>query len=134
MDINQLKNVARKGRISSVDGASCRAKVVFEDKDNLISDWLPIGVPFSAGSKGYWIPEVGTPVWCLFSMDPSGAGLADGVILCAYYDDGSAPVESDPDVRSIQFPDGSRIRYDHGNLEIHATGTVTITGATVNIN
>lgn len=134
MAINQFKNIVRKGRISGVDGSGCRAKVVFEDCDNLVSAWLPVLQPFSGGSKSYYIPEVGTPVVCLFQMNPSGAGLSDGVILGAYYDSGSQPAESDPDVRSVRFPDGSYIRYDHGSLEIHASGAVVITGATVSIN
>lgn len=131
---NQLKNIVRKGRISSVDGVGCRAKVVFEDCDDLVSDWLPVLQPFTGASKGYYIPEVGTPVVCLFQMTPSGAGLSDGCILGAYYDSGSQPAESDPDVRSVRFPDGSYIKYDHGNLTVHATGAVVITGATVSIN
>lgn len=134
MDTNQLKNIIRKGKISTVDGAACRAKVVFEDCDDLVSDWLPVLQPFTGGSKSYFVPEIGTPVVCLFQMNPSGAGLSDGVILGAYYDSGSPPAESDPDVRSVQFPDGSYIRYDHGSLEIHAAGAVVITGATVSIN
>lgn len=134
MDISQLKNVIRKGRISVVDGAHCRAKVVFEDKNDLISDWLPVLQPFTSKSQSYSVPEVGTPVACLFTMNPSGNGLADGFILGAYYDATHKPAESDPDVRSMQFPDGSCIRYDHGNITIQATGKVVIKGATVAIN
>lgn len=134
MGINQLKNVIRKGRVSSVDAATCRAKVVFDDKDGLVSAMLPIIVLFSAGSKGYWLPEIGTPVVCLFTQEPSGKGLSDGFIVGAYYDDTATPAESDASVRSVRFPDGSYVRYDHGNIEIHATGDVVITGANVRIN
>ena len=134
MDISQLKNVIRKGTISTVDGARCCARVVFEDKEDLVSDELPILLPFSFRSKGYWLPEVGTPVVCVFTMNPSGNGLTDGFVVGAYYDDDHPPAEINPDVRSIRFPDGSYLRYDHGDIELHASGNVVITGAKVNIN
>ena len=38
MDTNQLKNLVRVGIVSSVNGAACRARVTFPDKDNLVSD------------------------------------------------------------------------------------------------
>ena len=134
MDTSQLKNVVRKGRISVIDGSGCRAKVVFEDQDQLISDWLPILQPFTSASQAYSVPEIGTPVACLFAMNPSGNGLAAGFILGAYYDDSCMPAESDPDVRSVRFPDGSCICYDHGNITIQATGNIIIKGAKVAIN
>lgn len=134
MGINQIKNVIRKGRISAIDAARCRAKVVFDDKDGLVSAWLPVVVPFSDGSKGYWIPEVGTPVVCIFALEPSGHGLSDGFIIGSYYDGQTTPAEGDATIRSVRFPDGSYVRYDHGDIEIHATGDVVITGANVRIN
>ena len=36
--------------------------------------------------------------------------------------------------KEIRRPDGSYIRYDHGNIEIHAVGDVVITGANIRLN
>lgn len=48
MDINQIKNLIRIGTVSAVNGASCSARVAFEDKDNMVSAELPI---ITIGSK-----------------------------------------------------------------------------------
>ena len=42
MDINKIKNLIRIGTISAVNGAACSARVVFDDKDDLVSAELPI--------------------------------------------------------------------------------------------
>lgn len=37
MDINQIRNMLRVGRVSSVNGAACTARVTFPDKEGLVS-------------------------------------------------------------------------------------------------
>ena len=44
------------------------------------------------------------------------------------------PVESNPNVRSITFADGSFIRYKDGDIEINAKGKLVLRGAVVEIN
>lgn len=134
MDTNVLKNVLRIGKVSAVDGASCSARVTFSEQENLVSQWLPVLVVGSKETRGYWVPEVDTQVLCVFLPNTSGQGLKEGFIIGAFYSDVDTPVESDPDVRSVTFLDGSRVRYDHGNIEIVAKGDVIIEGRNIFLN
>lgn len=134
MDI-KLKDVIRIGKVSSVNGANCTATVVFDDRDELVSNELPIITIGSNGTRGYWVPEVETQVLCLFLPNSSGKGTDDGFILGAFYSQADQPPESDPNVRSVTFPDGSRIKFDGaGNLEIIMTGNITIRGKNIFLN
>ena len=119
MDTNQLKNMLRVGRVSSVNGTNCTARVTFPDKEGLVSAELPVLQVGSLGTRGYWVPEVNTQVLCAFLPNPSGRGINQGFILA---------------VRSITFPDGSRIRYEGGVIEISAASAIRITAPRVDIN
>lgn len=131
----KLKDVIRIGKVSSVNGANCTAKVVFDDRDELVTDELPIITIGSNGTRGYWVPEVNTQVLCLFLPNASGSGVDDGFILGAFYSRADPPPETDPNVRSVVFPDGSKIKFDGaGNLEIIMTGNITIRGANIFLN
>lgn len=134
MDINKIKNLIRIGTISAVNGAACSARVVFDDKDDLVSAELPIITIGSSQTRAYWIPEVGTQVLCIFQPNASGCGIGSGFIIGAFYSSVDKPVESDVAVRSITFADGSFIRYDNGNIEINAKGKLVLKGATIELN
>lgn len=134
MDINQWKNLVRVGIISSVDGSTCTAKVTFPDKDNLVSGNLVVLQRCAEGTEDYWIPEVGTRVWCIYLPNPTGCGMNDGCILGACYSKAKPPPESDPDVRSVHFPDGSFIRYDHGKITIQAASEIVLKAPMIHIN
>lgn len=134
MDTNQLKNMVRIGIVSSVNGANCTAKVTFPDKDNMVSGDLPIIQLGANGTEGYWVPEVGTRVLCLFVPNPSGSGLNAGFVLGAYYSKTTPPAENDESVRSMRFPDGSFIRYDHGTITINAASQIILKAPVIHIN
>lgn len=134
MDINQIKNLIRIGRVSAVNGAECSARVTFGDKDDLVSAELPIITIGSKDTKAYWVPEVDTQVLCVFNPNTSGSGLDDGFIIGAFYGDEDTPVESNPNTRSITFADGSFIRYSDGNIEINAKGNLILKGANITLN
>ena len=40
MDISKVRDVIRVGRVSSVNGTNCTARVTFPDKDDLVSQEL----------------------------------------------------------------------------------------------
>lgn len=140
MDIKQIKNIFRVGLVSSVNGATCSARVTFPDKDDLdgkglVSYELPIITIGSNGTLAYWVPEVGTQVLCVFLPNPSGNGLKDGFVLGAFYSEKNPPEETNPNVRCIKVPDGSYIRFDgKGNIEIHATNNLILTGERIDLN
>ena len=78
MDTNQLKNMLRVGRVSSVNGTNCTARVTFPDKEGLVSAELPVLQIGSLSTMGYWVPEVDTQVLCAFLPNPSGKGINTG--------------------------------------------------------
>lgn len=144
MDTNFIKNIIRIGRVSSVDVNTNTARVAFSDKDDLVSGNLMIVNRGSMADKDYWIPDIDEQVLCLMMPNKSGLGLNEGFILGSFFSAEDAPQERSADVRAVKFGDGTVIKHDRstGNLTINATGdidiiaggTVTIKGATVNIN
>ena len=127
-----IKNLVRAGRVSVVIPERMAVKVVFEDKDRLVSDELPVITFGSSKNKMYWLPDVGEQVCCL--MLPNGHNA--GFCLGSYYSDADPPNVSDQGIRRIDFGDGSYVQFDRGtgNLDINCTGNVTINGKTINLN
>ena len=134
INLNQIKNLIRIGIVSAVNGETCSARVTFGEKDNSVSEDLPIITIGSKQTKAYWLPEVGTQVLCIFQPNVSANGICDGFIIGAFYSAEDMPVESNADVRSITFADGSFIRYEDGNIEINTKGNVIIKGANIMLN
>lgn len=134
INLNQIKNLIRIGIVSAVNGETCSARVTFGEKDNSVSEDLPIITIGSKQTKAYWLPEVGTQVLCIFQPNVSANGICDGFIIGAFYSAEDMSVESNADVRSITFADGSFIRYEDGNIEINAKGKLVLKGAVVEIN
>jgi len=113
----------RRGLVRAVDPARAVAKVHLPDEDGLVSDWLPICVPFAMGTRAYWIPKVGSQVVVL--LDEHGE---DGVIMGAIYSEQDAPPASSADQAVISWADGTAVKYDEAAQELSALvmGTVKI--------
>ena len=130
-----IRDIFRIGRVSSVNGTNCTARVTFPDKDDLVSAELPIIVIGSKGTQGYWVPEVDTQVLCCFLPNPSGSGLNEGFILGAFYSQQDPPEDKDENVRSIRFPDGSYFHFDgKGTIHIHASSHLILTAPRIDLN
>lgn len=138
-----IRGLIRVGRVSSVNGSACSARVTFDDEDDLVSAELPVIVPCSRDNKAYWLPDIDTQVLCIFQPHSSGKGINDGYIVGAFYSEVDTPKESDETVKSIRFKDGSYVRYDGqgnikinavGNIDIIAGGNITINGARIDLN
>ena len=130
-----IRDLFRVGRVSSVNGKTCTAKVTFPDKDDMVSDDLPIVIIGSHGTKGYWLPEIDTQVLCCFLPNPSGRGMNQGFIIGGFYSTQDPPEETDPDVRCLKFPDGSFFRYDgKGTIHIHASSHLVLTSPRIDLN
>jgi phage baseplate assembly protein V len=122
------------GIVEAVDAAKAKVRVQFPDRDNLVSDWLPVGQRKTLGDFDYWLPEVNTQVVCL--MDEN---LEAGVVLCAIYSDADVPPAASADVFLKRFKDGTMLQYDRaahkltvdvkGDIEATATGTIKTTAA-----
>ncbi|WP_037363344.1 phage baseplate assembly protein V [Selenomonas ruminantium] len=129
---SHIKNFIRVGRVSVVFPNEMAVKVVFEDKDDLVSDKLPVLVQGSSKNKHFWLPDVGEPVVCL--MLPNGHNA--GICLGSYYSNQNPPAVSNSELRRLDFGDGSYIEFNRGTggLTIQCKGPVVINGSTVNIN
>lgn len=128
-----LKNLVRVGRVSSINPGAGTIRVVFEDRQNMVSYDLPVLVRQSLKNKDYFMPDIGEQVVCLFL--PSGN--AQGFCLGSFYSDVDRPPVSNPDKRHVTFADGTSVEYDRGThtLTVNAQGPVNITatvGVTVN--
>ena len=140
MDIKDLvyrviRDIFRIGKVSSVNGKNCTVRVTFPDKDNMVSDELPVIVIGSYGTKGYWVPEVNMQVLCCFLPIISGLGLNKGFVLGGFYSVEDPPEETDPDVRCLKLPDGSYFRFDgNGEIHIHASKHMILTAPRIDLN
>jgi phage baseplate assembly protein V len=124
-----INNIVRVGTIAEVDVSRARARV--KAGDNL-TGWRPWASARTGTTIDWDPPTVGEQV-VLFS--PAG-DLAQSIIFTGLYA-GNAPKDS-ADIYHRQFPDGSRITYDHQKklLDVHLSGeaTINVTGdATLNI-
>lgn len=130
-----IRDIFRIGKVSSVNGKNCTVRVTFPDKDNVVSDELPIIVIGSYKTKGYWVPEVNMQVLCCFLPIISGVGLNKGFVLGGFYSTEDPPEETDPKVRCLKVPDGSYIRFDgNGEVHIHASSHMILTAPKIDLN
>lgn len=123
-----LYNMFRVGKVSSINYPAGSVRVTFEDKDDIVSDELPMI------SHEYEMPEVGDGVLCLFF----GNSISAGVCLGRYFFDDFPPVESGPNIyfkHYLKSGEDAFTRYDSNTktLTIKAEnivldGNVTITG------
>ncbi len=130
-----LENLIYCGIVCEQNAAAGTVKVTREDKGDKVTGELFVLQRGTKATKDFWMPAIGDAVLCIQLPNFSGKGTGEGVVLGAFYSSVDAPVESSPAARSVHFADGSYVKSDGGgNMEIHAAGNLTITGATVNIN
>ena len=135
MDINNektIQNLFRVGKVSSVNPDNDTVRVVFPDKNNMVTAELPVLNRGSKVVKDYWLPDIGEQVLCLFLPNGNSQGFCVG----SYFSDVDAPVVMDANIRRQDFGDGTYIEYNRSTheLTINCVGNVTIKGATINLN
>ena len=133
-------SIARFGYISDYDAKRHMARVIFPDKDNLPSNWLPVLIPNSGRNHDEIHLDINEHVFCIML----GNGIEAGAVIGAVYDDTNKPPESDKDTRKVKFDDGTEILYDRknhelkincvGNITIHADGNMKISAARIDLN
>lgn len=131
-----LKNIIRVGLVSSINPVDCKARVVFQDRGDLVSYELPVLQLNTYKNKDYWMPDPGEQVVCIFL--PSGN--AQGYIIGSVYSKKDKPPVTDENKRHIKFDDGTVIEYDrkthilkieiveNGPINIIAPGNVNVIG------
>lgn len=123
---NWLKNMFRVGFVSSqnTDDTQAAARVVYPDRENLVSEPLPILQKSTKGTKDYWSPEVGEQVLTLHLPN----GVQKGFILGSFQSTRDRPPVTDTNKRHTTFADGSVFEFDKGSsvLFINTKGPITI--------
>lgn len=114
-----MPDIVRAGYISAVNYEKGTAQVVYKDRDNAVSPYMPLW------SNEYNMPEIDTLVYTLHL--PNGG--TKGIILVPPYNEGNLPAEGRKGIWRKDFGDGNYIRYDYGskNLEI-VCGSLIIPG------
>jgi phage baseplate assembly protein V len=125
----------RVGIVKAQDAANARVRVMFPDRDQMESWWLPVVFTKTQNDKMYWIPDVGEQVVCM--MDEYDE---DGAVLGAIYSSADRPPATSADKLHLTFKDGAAFEYDRSVHSLQMTipngGTVAITanGASIAID
>ena len=123
----------RVGYVSDYDPTRHMARVLFPDKDNLVSDWLPVIVPNTKKNKDEYHLDIDEHVFCCMM----GNGLEMGVVMGSIYDDTNKPPVGDRDVRVTTFADGIKISVDRKNHLVticNPVGNVDVDGKMIYLN
>ena len=119
----------RIGVVSSVDLKKCTARVVFEDRSDVVSPDFPVMQKNTMNCKHYWMPHVGETVVCLYFSN----GQESGIIIGSVYSDVDNPVpeisDEGKDRDGVWFEDGTIIKYepDTKTLVVDCVGEINIT-------
>ncbi|MCM3141297.1 phage baseplate assembly protein V [Brevibacillus sp. MER 51] len=121
-----LKNLIRIGLVSSVNEQKGTVRVVFEDKDDMVSGDLPVLFRHSMKIKEYSLPAIREQVACMFL----GNGIQEGLCLGSFYSLVDMPPVQDKNKHGVWFEDGSYVYYDteSGRLHVKAVSDVYIEG------
>lgn len=103
-----MSDMVRVGYISAVNYADGTAQVVYKDRDNTTSPYMPLW------SNEYDPPEIDTMVYVIHL--PNGG--TRGMILVPPYTEGNRPAEGKKGIWRKDFGDGSYIRYDKGTKKL----------------
>ena len=122
----------RTGYISAYDEKRHMARVIFPDKGNLVSGWLPVSVRNSLKNHDEHHLDINEHVACIFNDN----GIEEGIIISALYDDKNQPPESDSNTRKVLFEDGSSVSYDRKNkrLTVNCVNELVINAKSIIIN
>lgn len=97
-----LKNLIRIGKVSSINYPAGKVRVVFPDKNNIVTSELPLL------SFEYYMPAVNDVVICLFL----GNGVSQGFCLGKYYNSTVIPRESGSNIYYKDFFSEGFMKYD----------------------
>lgn len=103
-----MSDIIRAGYISAVNYAAGTAQVVYKDRDDAVSGYMPVW------SNEYNMPEIDRLVYVIHL--PNGG--TRGMILVPPYTDENPPVEGKKGIWRKDFGDGSYLRYDYGSQHL----------------
>ena len=132
MNESALKNLIRVGVVSSINPLNGTARVVFHEKEGLVSGDLQIIYRTTFKNKDYQMPDIDEQVVCIFLEN----GLEQGFILGAVYSETDVTPANSGDKWVKKFSDGTGIEYDRSAHKLTASvnGTAEITANHTTIN
>lgn len=107
------RNLVRIGQVNSVDESKGTVQVLFQDKDDIVTDDLPLL------SFEYDIPPVGSQVLCVFL----GNGLEQGFCLGRFYSQQLLTPVSNKDIYFKKLDDGVYIKYNRNTKDMEIVNT-----------
>ncbi len=116
-------SLIRVGIVTEVDATKARVKVNLPGLGDMPTDWLTCLTTRTLGVRTSFNYKTGEKVLCLFL--PFG-DMSTGFVLGSYYDDKNLPTQTNPDVFSIEWEDGTVLSYDQSS----STGSLKIKGGT----
>lgn len=116
-------SLIRVGIVTEVDATKARVKVTLPGFGDLPTDWLTCITRRTLGVRTSFNYKVNEKVLCLFL--PFG-DMSTGFVLGSFYDDKNLPAQTNPDVFSIEWEDGTVLSYDQSS----STGSLKIKGGT----
>lgn len=110
-----------KGQVSSVDEENGFVKVILRERDDKVTDWLPLLVPYNTGFSKKYMPQLNQAVYVILFTEQAGEGIVLGSPMVG----GSSTSEI-----KTEFPDGGYYKYDSssGILEISPVSKIVING------
>lgn len=117
-----VNNIVRIGKVVEVDAKTCLCRVSFQDRADMVSDFIPVIMPFTSDNKLYFLPKVEDMVLCVFTA------FNAGFILGQYYSENTRPKDNDENIISLHLEDGSSIKYDkkESKLNIDIKGDIEL--------
>lgn len=108
----------RTGLVVELEAVSpYRVKVQFPDRDNVISQFLPVLVPKIQDDKYFWQPDMGEQVAVIFDEFDENGYVAGSMPSMADF----APEGLGPDITYIGFKDGTSFKYNRATHEMTVT-------------
>lgn len=111
---NNLEDMIKVGLISEIDLNNSLYRVVFEQDDDLKSNWFQPIFQNTYKDKAYCQYQLDEQVLCLMPFQ----GNQDGYILGAMYSDEDKPTRTAKGLNYIEYEDGSYVQYDKQNKRL----------------
>ncbi len=120
----QVRQMLRLGYVVEVLPEEARVRVECRDADCLQTYTLPVLAPKTRCDKGYWLPDLGEQVLCVFLP----LGLEVGFVLGALYSLADVVPVASPDKAHLRWQDGAWVEYDRGSgeMQVHCRGSLTL--------
>lgn len=140
-----LDNEILMGKVVSheVTEDQANVRVLYADRDNMISKPIPVLQRGALGMRSMDVPAIGSNVM----VNRSSSGLEEGFVMGTLYTTENPPPQTDPNKAYVEFGEGSTVQFDPAGggmvlnlkspldvttaltIKMTATGEITITSS-----